>query len=76
MINAFSLFTSKIRNNYNIIDFDTDLSIDNIDKKLYEKIFGRTVDNIDILSMLLFTKLSIIYDYDYNKMIIDLNKIE
>lgn len=77
MINAFSLFTSKIRNNKNIIDFDTNFLINNIDKKLYEKIFDReNVDNVDILSILLFTKLSIIYDYDYDKIMIDLENIQ
>lgn len=77
MINAFSLFTSKIRNNKNIIDFDTNFLINNIDKKLYEKIFDReNVDNVDILSILLFTKLSIIYDYDYDKMMVDLENTQ
>lgn len=74
-IDALLLIASKLRKNQDVIEksniFDNLLDMD---IKIYEKIYGRNVDNIDVLSMLLFTKLSTIYSYDYDKMIYDLNK--
>ena len=77
MINAFSLLVSQLKKYENYInseDFMKDETkqvqspLSNIDKKLYNKIYNREVDNVDILSIILFTKLSIIYDYNYEEM--------
>ena len=69
MIKSFSLLMSHLIKNKENINNDT--FINSIDKKLYKKIYNRDVDNVDILSMLLFTKMSLMNDYDYTNMFLD-----
>ena len=59
MIKSFSLLMSHLIKNKENINNDT--FINSIDKKLYKKIYNRDVDNVDILSMLLFTKIKLIF---------------
>lgn len=74
-IDALSLISSKLRQNQYFIkrtDFFDELQ--KIDLKVYEKMYNRSVDYVDVLSMVIFTNLSVMYDYDYIKMVHDLKK--
>lgn len=74
-IDALSLISSKLRQNQYFIkrtDFFDELQ--KMDFKVYEKMYRRNVDYVDVLSMVIFTHLSVMYDYDYKKMVNDLKK--
>ena len=74
-IDALSLISSKLRQyQYFIKRTDFFDELQKIDLKVYEKMYNSSVDYIDVLSMVIFTNLSIVYDYDYIKMVHDLKK--